>query len=78
MMDAVILYGTAFLAMLVLDVAYARYTLATAALSTMRASCWASLITVCNGVVVLSYVHDWRTLVAAVAGAFAGTYIAAR
>lgn len=65
-----------FLAMVVLDIAFALYVLTTAAKDIVAASLWAGAIQVCNVFVVSSFVKDRRLALPCVAGAFAGTYIA--
>jgi len=59
-----------------LDIVFAKYTIATAARLPLEASLWAMAIQTCNVFVVTSFVHDRRMLVPCVIGAFVGTYLA--
>lgn len=65
-----------FFAMFALDMVFARYAYALTAQRACAASMWASLIVVCNAVVIINYVADVWTLAPAVVGAFAGTWVA--
>lgn len=51
----------AFLAMVCVDAAFARYTLAVAARRTLRAAWWAAVVAGAQAVVFVGYVHDWRS-----------------
>lgn len=66
----------AFLAMLVMDYCYAKYTKTAAHSHKLQASTWATLLIVCNSVVMISVVNNIYTLPAVMAGAFVGTWIA--
>ena len=65
-----------FLTVLFLDLAFAFYILETAAKAPMTAGGWAALIQACNVYLVVSFVQDRRLVLAAMAGAFAGTWLA--
>ena len=69
-------FAVIFLAMVALDVAFALYIIETAARHSFTASAWAAAIQLCNAVVVVSFVKDWRTVYPAALGAFAGTWLA--
>lgn len=68
----------AFFGMVALDFIWARYTIALTEYRSLAASMWASGIALCNGVVVLSFVHQPTMLIPVCAGAFVGTYLANR
>lgn len=65
-----------FASMVVLDVVFAKYTLATAAREPLTAALWAVAIQFCNMVVVTSFVQDRRMFGPCILGAFVGTYLA--
>lgn len=66
---------SAFVGMFFMDVCYALYTKSLVARQHVRASVYASGITLCMGIVTLAYVHDPMALLSAMAGAFAGTFV---
>lgn len=68
--------GVAFCAMVLLDVVFAKYTLAVTEHQAVVAGGWAAGIALCSAVVTTSYVKDQRTIPACLAGAFVGTYLA--
>lgn len=68
----------AFAAMFALDFAFAKYTAAIVANSRFGASALATVIMLCNAVLVLSYVASPWTIGSAALGAFAGTWFAMR
>lgn len=68
----------AFGGMFGMDAAYAVYTKHIVARRHYRASGWAAVITFFNGVVVLAYVSNPYMLLAACAGAAAGTFVGSR
>ena len=72
------MYALVFLSTAVADVVWARYTLAVTAKATWQAATWSALIIVLGGFNVTQYVHDWRNIIPAAAGAFAGTWLAVR
>lgn len=63
-------------AMVLLDVVFGLYILETAQKNSLLASVWAAAIQLCNAVVVVSFVRDWRTVFPAAIGAFIGTWLA--
>lgn len=67
-----------FIAMTALDFVWAEYTKAVAAKRPVRAALTASCIIALSGVVTTQYVENHYLLVAAVMGAFCGTYLAMR
>lgn len=62
--------------MVLLDIVFAKYTIAAAERAALAASLWAVAIQACNVVVVTSYVQDRRMFGPVVLGAFVGTYLA--
>ena len=67
-----------FVLALVLNVACARYTIATAGRHPMRAALWAAAIYLPAGVITPSLAHHPVYVLALAAGAAVGTYIATR
>jgi len=67
-----------FVAMVLSDIAYARYTIDAVARRAHWASMWAAAIIAMSGVVVMGYTQDKRLLFFAVAGAYVGTFLAVR
>lgn len=65
-----------FVAMFALDFVWALYTQAVTASAALRASMWATAITVLSGLGQIGYTHDPWLLIPAALGAFAGTFIA--
>lgn len=65
----------AFCIMFVLDVVFALYTGAVVNHAAVAASLWAAMIQLCNGALVLSFVKEGKTILSAMAGAFAGTLV---
>lgn len=65
----------AFAGMFFMDVLYALYTKSLVREQHIRASVYASGITMCMGIVTLAYVHNPMALLFAMAGAFAGTLV---
>lgn len=61
-----------------MDAAYAVYTKHIMKHRHGRAAAWASVITLFNGIVVLAYVANPYMLLAACAGAVAGTFVGSR
>jgi hypothetical protein len=68
-------YAFAFAGMFCMDVCYALYTKSLVKEQHIRASAYASGITLCMGVVTLAYVHNPVALLFAMSGAFAGTLV---
>lgn len=58
----------------ILDVVYAKYTMAVQARATVAASNWAGCIILLGGVSILTYTHDPILILPAAAGAWFGTY----
>lgn len=67
-----------FVAMAALDFVWAKYSMACADRRAWAAPCYAALIVVFNGPVVISYVDNHWLLLPAIAGAFCGTRISMR
>lgn len=67
-----------FISTAIADVVWARYTLAVTAKSPLRAACWSALIILLGSFTVTQYVHDWRMVFPAAAGAFIGTWLAVK
>ena len=70
--------ATVFVAMVVLDVVFAMYTLRVAERDVLEASFWAATIQLANAFVVVAYVKDRRMAIPCALGAFVGTYFALR
>lgn len=66
----------AFLAMVALDFVWVFYTRSVVKKAEFRAALWAGGITLLNGISVLLYANDWRTIPPAVLGAAVGTWLA--
>lgn len=67
-----------FVAVFALDFVWAFYTKALTDSAALRAAMWATLLIVLTGTAQIGYTHDWRLLVPAAFGAFAGTFLAIR
>lgn len=65
-----------FLAMVLLDIAFAFYVVETAAKNIWPAASWAAAIQLCNVFVVASFVKDVRMTIPCALGAFVGTVVA--
>ena len=70
--------GASFGGMFGMDLAYAVYTKHIMKRRHGLAAAWASVITLFNGIVVLAYVSNPYMLLAACAGASAGTFVGSR
>lgn len=68
-------FALVFLAYVVLDFVFARYTRAVTDQQRVAASAWSMAIVFLTGYITVSYVSDWRMLFPAAAGAFVGTFI---
>jgi hypothetical protein len=62
-------------AMAITDAFWTLYMLEVAAKRALRAGFWSAAIIALTGLTIVSYIDDWRMLIAAVIGAFLGTYI---
>jgi len=69
-----LLFTFTFIAMAITDAVWAKYMIAVADKRALPAGIYSALIMILGGVVVLSYTEDKRMLLAAVLGAFVGTY----
>lgn len=69
-------YLLAFLAMFVLDLVWAGYTMAMVERKVAVASVCASAIQLCSALVVIGYTTNRWLLIPVALGAFAGTYVA--
>jgi hypothetical protein len=67
-----------FISMAITDAVWAKYMIAVADKRALQSGIYSSLIMILGGVVVLSYTEDRRMLLAAVLGAFVGTYFTVR
>lgn len=67
-----------FVATLLADICWARYSMSVAAHSRTRASIWSALIVVCGSTAVVEYTTNHWLISAAICGAFTGTWIAMR
>jgi hypothetical protein len=56
------------------DVCWTLYFIETTAKNAVKAAFWSSMIMVCSAFAVTGYVEDKRLIVAAIVGAFLGTY----
>ena len=70
-LDGLIVFGLSFL----VDIVYAKYTVAASVRQPAIAGCWSSLIFLIGGLNVSAYVTNHWLLFPAAAGAFFGTYI---
>lgn len=67
-----------FVAAFMLDIIWARYTIALADRRALQAGGWSMLIFLVGGGLSVAYVHNPRLLIPAALGAFAGTYYAVK
>ncbi len=65
-----------FCAMVVLDMLWTLYVMATATHAALLSATWAAIIIVVSGFVTRAYVKDKKFLIPASIGAFVGTWIA--
>lgn len=63
-------------AMVIIDFCWAKYTAALASKARQAASLWSATIVGWSAFAVVNYAHDYRLIVAAVIGAYIGTYFA--
>lgn len=68
-------FGAVVIMMALVDICYAKYTLTVANLQAVRAAGWASAIIGCSSFITVSYVGDKTLVIAAIIGAFIGTYL---
>lgn len=68
-------FGAVVIMMAVVDICYAKYTLAVGNLHAVRAAGWAGAIIGCSSFITVSYVGDRTLVIAAIIGAFIGTYL---
>lgn len=71
-------YLAVFVALFCLDFVWAKYTYATTSRQALRASAYASAIIFLSGGAAIGYTSDHWLLLPAMAGAFAGTFVAVR
>ena len=64
-----------FLAMVGVDICWARYIAKVGEKKAVAAATWSALIMVFGAFTVISYTHDERLLLAAITGAWVGTWI---
>jgi uncharacterized protein YqgC (DUF456 family) len=63
------------LALTLADICWTMYFTETANKHATKAATWSALIILCGSFATVSFVHDKRLIVAAMIGAFLGTYI---
>lgn len=66
---------TVFFALLLLDLVWAKYTIAVTDKAALRAGVLSSAIIILSGTAAIGYVNNHWMLIPAMAGAFCGTYI---
>ena len=69
-----IMFIGVFLAMMITDIMWAKYTLAVAFLNPFLAGIYSAVIILMGAVTVVAYVEDRYMLIPAMLGAFVGTY----
>lgn len=74
-MDYTIKFLTVMVAMTLADVCWTLYFMKVAEKKAFQAGVWGSVIILFGAVSTTSYVHDQSLIVAAVIGAFIGTYL---
>jgi uncharacterized membrane protein YfcA len=67
-----------FVAMIVVDIAWAKYIQTVGERRAVAAASWAAFLYVLGAVVITQYTHDWRLMIPAALGSFVGTYYGAR
>lgn len=67
-----------FLALVAVDTCWAFYIAKVGQKRALAAACWSALIMVCGAFATISYLDDRRLLVAAIAGAWVGTFCTVR
>ena len=67
-----------FVSLVIVDICWARYMAHANAGNPAKAGMWSALIMVGGAYVTVSYVDDHRLFLAAVLGAFCGTFVAVR
>jgi len=70
-----LLWFAAFVSTTILDIFWARYTLAVSEKRRLPAAIWSSAISAAGSVAMATYFEDRWLMTAGVAGAFAGTWI---
>lgn len=71
-------FTSVFVAMVAADACWAKYMRYVAEGHATKAATWSAAIILVGAVAVVSYVNDHRLLIAAVLGAWVGTYLAVR
>ena len=69
-----IMFIAVFLAMMITDIMWAKYTLAVAFLKPVLSGIYSAVIILMGAVTVVAYVEDRSMLIPAMLGAFVGTY----
>lgn len=67
-----------FVALILVDICWTFYIAKVAERKAFSSAMWSAWILVCGAFATISYLHDVRLLVAAVLGAFVGTFIAVK
>lgn len=64
-----------FCSLLIIDIVYVFYLKYVSDNKIHRACSWASIITLINGIIFINYSADIYTILSAMSGAYAGTYV---
>lgn len=68
-------FALVFMSLVVVDICWTLYISKVNEGRAAAAACWSAMIMVCGAFATVSYLHDIRLLVAAVMGAWVGTYV---
>lgn len=71
-------FALVFVSLVAVDVCWTLYIAEVNARNAVKAATWSALIMLCGAFATISFVHDKRLLIAAILGAWVGTYIAVR
>jgi hypothetical protein len=71
-------YFIIFFGLVLVDIIYVFYLKHVSNNDIHKASMWASLIVLCNGVVIVNYDYDVLSFISAMAGAYVGTHVSMR